>query len=494
MNTPTTSNTLYRFRSIEALLDKYHELENQTIYFASPEELNDPMEGLRDIVWRGDRIVWTNLFKHYVYCMYVSCLQFRIIRDSVEFDVDNIPILGRWDQLATPQMQALFDDIWCRFLNLPKIPELIETLANTNRKIRYRELGLYLQAIHFILYDEIIESFIAHGFRHEPTILKPSERLSTVRKGLELIHALITQIEQDPDDEKINVAFQVTEEMRNERRIVLQLNSPNPTGILWKNIQLVVRDFPKIYLNKIERLLWPNWYTACFMKDYHNSSVWGYYGDKHEGACLIFESEKTEGSNGLELYQETGKSVRVIPFSEITYVDKPGEVDFFRSIGRITVEMLMKLWYTDAEGNTSKCAAHIPRDGEMDNDDTVTWRKNYWDSFYRDITAKTKDWKYEQECRLILEDGLRQFDKKKSRKLTYDFNSLIGIIFGIKTSEENRLRIVKIIQEKCKKHKRTDFKFYQAEYSPETGDIRKYEIQLACGGRRDLKETGASFE
>ena len=58
-----------------------------------------------------------------------------------------------------------------------------------------------------------------------------------------------------------------------------------------------------------------------------------------EGACLIFKSVKTGGSNGLELYQETGKSnVRVIPFSEISYVDKPGEVDFFRSIGRLTVE------------------------------------------------------------------------------------------------------------------------------------------------------------
>ena len=36
------------------MLRKFQELEKQTIYFASPEELNDPMEGLRDIVWDGD--------------------------------------------------------------------------------------------------------------------------------------------------------------------------------------------------------------------------------------------------------------------------------------------------------------------------------------------------------------------------------------------------------------------------------------------------------
>ena len=43
---------VYRFRSMKRLLeDKYQELKKQEIYFASPEQLNDPMEGLRDIFW-----------------------------------------------------------------------------------------------------------------------------------------------------------------------------------------------------------------------------------------------------------------------------------------------------------------------------------------------------------------------------------------------------------------------------------------------------------
>ena len=70
----------------------------------------------------------------------------------------------------------------------------------------------------------------------------------------------------------------------------------------------------------------------------------------------------------------------------------------------------MELWYTDTEGNVSECAAHIPRDGEKDNDDTIAWRKKYWDSFYRDITTKTKDWGYEGEWRLILEDRSSGFE------------------------------------------------------------------------------------
>ena len=62
----------YRFRSMEYLLgDKYQELERKTIYFASPDQLNDPMEGFRDIMWSGDKIVWTNFSS----ITFTACMQ-----------------------------------------------------------------------------------------------------------------------------------------------------------------------------------------------------------------------------------------------------------------------------------------------------------------------------------------------------------------------------------------------------------------------------------
>lgn len=51
---------IYRFRTADSLLDRFNELERQEIYFASPTELNDPMEGFKDIFWQGDDIVWKN--------------------------------------------------------------------------------------------------------------------------------------------------------------------------------------------------------------------------------------------------------------------------------------------------------------------------------------------------------------------------------------------------------------------------------------------------
>lgn len=59
----------YRYRPIKAVLDEFHELENQEIYFSTTDELNDPMDGFKDLFWRGDEIVWRNFLKHYILCV-----------------------------------------------------------------------------------------------------------------------------------------------------------------------------------------------------------------------------------------------------------------------------------------------------------------------------------------------------------------------------------------------------------------------------------------
>ena len=471
---------LYRFRSMEYLLgDEYQELEKQTIYFASPDELNDPMEGFRDIVWRGDKIVWTNLFKHYVFCMHESYFLLRKTRDSRKLSVGDIPILGRWDEIPIPEKQRLFDDIWYRFHNLPYIREIIEAIANRNREIRYRELGYYCRSLQSVLLVEIQDSYILHGFMHESERNQLPEGSPDVHTMCALIRASIAQFDQATAEE-LNLELLKVEAQDNDERIKQQLNSPISSEILRANNQLMHFDFPNIYLQQIERVLWHKWYIACFTEDYRNSSVWAHYGDKHEGACLIFESGNIGTLVALQLYEMADEGKRPtmpktkVPFFRVDYANKPAEVDFFRYIGELDEDDSMKPWYTDDEGNTSEYGAYLQNDNDMYN-----WQNSYWNNFYRDITTKTKDWKYEQECRLILESRLGEYDEKKNRTLAYDFTSLKGIIFGIKTSDEHRLSIIKIIQRKCKDHDRTDFKFYQAYHSSETSNIHKREIQLS---------------
>ena len=183
----------FRFRSMEHFLGKHQELEKQTIYFASPEELNDPMEGFRDIVWSGDKIVWTNLFKNSVYCLHWVYFQLKTERGPIQ--LDGLPILGRWDKLS-PFHKNLFDDIWDRFLKMPNMQQIIERLAATKHKVRYEELGYWLQTIHYILLLlEIPKTYLENGIIQESEMPRLPRQLKDVSVS-ELLKPILTLIEQ----------------------------------------------------------------------------------------------------------------------------------------------------------------------------------------------------------------------------------------------------------------------------------------------------------
>ena len=456
----------FRFRSIEQMLGENQELEKQTIYFASPEELNDPMEGFRDIVWVGDKIVWINLFKHYVHTLFWTYGLAQVIGDTEDLKIDDILVEKQWDEAPTPQAKFLFEKIWDRVLSKCELSELCDKLANMNRNVRYNELLIYIWHIHSALLLEIQNV--------EQEVMSKSMSLSVRKLSRKLkywIFRLIQQIRFKPifnirDEKKIEAIYsdlnQQIIEIHLNKKSNLRTNSP---GKLEKNMQILFFDFPQNYLKRLESLLWHQWYTACFMKNYHNSSAWGHYGDGHKGVCLIFDAVESDKLNGLVL--DNIPSI----FYEVKYSKKAKKVDFFRSIGRLPEAKLMKLWYSDEYGNFSECGNHFNK-----NDDIGSWKDNYWNNFYLSITTKTKDWSYEKEQRLILIDQLENLHKKSRRTLKYEFNSLKGIIFGTKTSENDKFDIYEIIKQKCLEKKRTDFKFFQAYYSRKNGEIRKFEV------------------
>ena len=477
----------YRFRNIERLIGgEYLELEQQIIYFASPEQLNDPMEGLRDIVWHGDKVVWTNLFKNYVYCLHRTYLDAKLFGNDFKIEPEIIPVWGRWDEPETPQMSELFDDCWDRVLRKTGLDRLVDKIAETQRRARFSELLFYLNFIHRKALARIQEVHVEQGLA--PEVERPQHRgtLSPLGLGDSVFFELLPQVEAEHEDFS-EVTGSIVNEMLSESYLEYKYIRRNATDrILEQNRQLLFLDFPRVYLEQLQRILWPQWYAACFSRSFHNSSLWGNYGDKHKGACLIFEADESEN---LPLEQVVGWSSNPkrsgeniqerwdyapMHFYDVSYADRVGEVEFFKSIGRVPVSALMQLWYIDEDGNVSESASHVAN-REVDEEH---WRRNYWDSFKRDITVKTQDWEYEQESRLILYGLLDDVLDERRRKLKFDFNSLKGIIFGIRTSDQDKMKIIEVIEKKCREIGRTDFKFYQAYYSHRDGDIQRREINL----------------
>ena len=492
---------IYRFRTIEQLLgEEYQELERQAIYFSSPDQLNDPMEGFRDIVWRGDSIAWTNLFKHYVFCLHRTFLAANFVGDSFSLTPDDIPIFESWDDLGNSEAEELFIEVWSRAVTELKIVDLASNIAQLGRKVRLPELMLYLNVIHLRVLGTINEVCIDRGYLSATTARAGlSSSLGESLLGDSTYFQALRGFVRDDSYAKLSpdqrlsfmdTVFSIPNQYFSELFLAVKYDRHRkmPDGAIESNNRMLMFNFQGLYLKAIAKLLWPQWYAACFTRTYSNSSMWGNYATHHEGVCLIFDADDSEETPGLVLKKTVGCSSsgrgdvnqlrRFVPmtFSRVSYEDRPSEVDFFRSIGTLPEPTLMKLWYTDDDGNISECAAHI-----TGSPSRSSWQEIYWKQFEHDIVIKTKDWRHEEEERLVLHGLLDNTLGDRERTTTYRFTSLVGIIFGIMTSDEDKLKVMEVIERKCRENGRTDFRFHQAYYSHEDGDIQRSAIGIEFG-------------
>jgi hypothetical protein len=277
---------------------------------------------------------------------------------------------------------------------------------------------------------------------------------------------LIEKMERDNPNAITEAYYAALRHTHDQMNLIGKSNYPDLSE--FSNRDFVIRDFPNEYLNKLEELIYPEWYTACFMSDCSNASVWGHYGDNHQGVCLKFKSTLVNEQPSLNLNCIVGwgsqgaiSGIRGHQFYKVNYAKEHVEVDFFKSLGRLPIPDLKNYWYGNKKGEISKCAEEVIAPSNE------KWREKYWERFYQGVTTKAEDWRYENEYRLMVTGFFHDYSETSSRKLRYDFNDLDGVIFGIKTKPADKLKIMNIIGEKCRKEGRKEFNFYQAFYSKE---------------------------
>ncbi|MBB1345189.1 DUF2971 domain-containing protein [Pseudoalteromonas sp. SG45-2] len=468
----------YRFRRINSLIGEFKELENQSIYFAEPELLNDPMEGFRDMYWKGDFIVWRNLFQHYLLCLERLCSLLLISGEDHPISKADIPVFSSEDDFPTPIYKELFSSITNKFFDNKSLDKLILSISKRTTPVRRDELFFYFRNTHSYALEVIYSEYEKNGLiPKRDWINSEADKPIIDLLNKDFIGTLEKSLNENGGDEKIaNTIFSALQHSNQQMDLIHRYNGRVDNDS--KNRNLVIIEFPKEYISQIEKLVFPDWYTACFMSECKSSSVWGHYGDNHSGACLIFNADvindksflKLKGRNGYSSTSGPTYGFSNIMFFPVNYIQGYGQIDFFRMLGRLPIPKLNSVWYSLDEA-MSECADDMIKSEN-------SWRKKYWENFYRDVTVKSKDWSYENEHRLILTSSSDSFSAPKDRSLNYEFSSLKGIIFGIKTTTEDKLKVIKIIEEKCKKIGRDDFKFYQAQYSSDEKCITHFEMSL----------------
>lgn len=430
----------FRYRSTESLLG-YLELENSEIYFCPFNEEDDVCEGTLNIYWQADEILWDNFFSHYILVLGYTYLNFLMTDENERKNTTKIE--WRVDTNIYKFERAIRD-----FLDTNTVKSVKLMAMKNNHKVQSDEMKWYLRIIHNCAFIIIIKYFVSdltyidHSKEYN---LDNNELFDDAERNFSALNSILD-----------NVTAEFTD------------NSGIDEYCRW-----FLYEFPLHYYNILSEMTFPKWYIASFCKTCTDGRNWAQYGDNHRGVCLVFKTHSTTNGKCLKLkvcneYCSTrGKifNYHIEPLKTVNYIDSFQEFNFFDMIGTMP-HAISTTWMKDRNGNISSFYKG-KRTFETDE-----WRKKYWMFFESIITSKGSDWTGLAEERIVLEDNmLIKYDTVETRKINYDFNDLKGIIFGYKTSEENKQKIREIIVQKCKNCDRTDFQFYKADINKENGRI-----------------------
>ncbi|WP_460272835.1 DUF2971 domain-containing protein [Celeribacter sp. ULVN23_4] len=481
---PDFDRNIFRYRSINSLLGERAELKNQSIYFAPAESLNDPMEGLRRVVWRGDRVTWRNLLRNYVICLENRITQALLHRDNETLDPNAISVFQTLDNVPTPQMRDFLKQCIQSVEQTELHATLLDFLAGAERDISFTELKQHLRFVHFHWLQIIQKAMSDQGFMEARNSLEFDE--AGMAANLRAMQDLLPKLAEDHGEAVLEAVFEVQE--RASAGIGLHTAFNNAETASHKK-QSLIFDFPSEYLRCLLKLVYPSWYVACFSERHDNVAMWSYYANEHNGCCLIFRKlgdpdQQTLRLNGARGFQASrGEQSRVfrerqdLALRSVNYTSEHPQLEFFSNLGRISQKDAMDSWFTDDDGKVSALSSHL-----TDPTATEKWRGEHWDRFLPPLLSKHPDWRHEEERRVVLHDNLGIHDKPEDRTFTYDFDTLEGIIFGMNVKMSDQVKALQIIEPKLvNRSSDRPFKLYQARYNSRTGKMECFELHLITG-------------
>ena len=265
------------------------------------------MEGFRDICWEGDEIVWRNLLRHYILCLECAFSLLCIGGEAQKIEWDHIPVFNVGEAVFSSEQKQMHDAILHEFLSTPGIVQWIASITKRNMPIRRSELILHLRGLHFFALSIIRRRYEIRGLLPLQDIPAGLEEMlldapNLAAKTAEAIRSL--KLDRGNSEYKFDEFFDAQRlHMSELDLIVLYKNVANPKG---KNWQFVFIGFCDEYVQRLETLVYPEWFTACFMRECHNSAVWGTYGDNHTAVCLKFNVRDKGGIPIIRLNRING--------------------------------------------------------------------------------------------------------------------------------------------------------------------------------------------
>lgn len=362
------SDFLYRFRSMDALLGENQELERQEIYLARPEELNDPMEGYKDVFWLGDAVLWRNLLRNYMLCLVAANIECLLIPDESR----NLPTIRSCMTLADLPTKVcdLVQEATDSFFSNRTVAEVLRQLSSLKLPLRRDGLLFYFTIVHLLALRSVSAALVRHGLASSKNALEESDGSEdTAATAVKQMGDALTEITTtNVDDGNFEMVLNVMNRVSEQLKTTLMYNHRN--GISSRKRSFLLGEFPNAYLDNIlKSIIYPQWLTACFSLNCTNASMWSTYGGHHTGCVLKFKTRES-GVHQITARRVIGSSSSQdepeskLIFHKISYTNRAPEVDFFRFLGQLSLPKIQYAWLSDEQGNRSERLASAFKDIE----------------------------------------------------------------------------------------------------------------------------------
>ncbi len=439
---------LYRYRTIKSAL---LELDNGTFYFADPKELNDPLEGYLKIFWQGDKFAWEGLLKNFVCSLFYNfqtyLLMSRRFQNSAQenflSNFQTRSILSDLQQFDNSSLSQTFVELTENFWAEEIVKEVVDFYGNDKIKCYGREMEFIFRTVIDVAFIICVKKFKSLGLIYDDF----DEKFFDVE--YEISFAELKNISDAARKKKIDSLENLNCDMMESGLLALKWNnhSSDMKYMLKQHMLWLRLIFPRTYVEQLKEIMYPSGYVVCFSDTPTNSAMWGNYADNHRGICFIYE---TENFDGREYINFATKSLEI---KQIKYTSKVIERNFFDTLRNLSF-IRAEDWLTGRGGLKSKKLT-APKS-------TEGYVYDYQEKFYR----KIMDWHHEREYRIFLADRFSHYTDRLDRNLKYDLKMLTGIIFGIRTTLDDRFKILQKLAKLGKSIR--DFDFFQAEYDDDT--------------------------
>jgi hypothetical protein len=116
--------------------------------FRVPIGANDPLEGYKDLFWKGDEVAWNNLLRHYLLCLMQAILRTLEHGPDNQVTAETLPV-GMINEHLNPEVRKVFDAVGARFFSDPELALLPVLLAGRSSRMSRNEFLSLMWPVHF---------------------------------------------------------------------------------------------------------------------------------------------------------------------------------------------------------------------------------------------------------------------------------------------------------------------------------------------------------